>query len=326
MRIILPKTSLWFVLASLSVVGCAALMATTTNHRKKRRDTYFDGGTSHVNVSFLGNSMLYFNDTPRLLQQMIEVTVGSVTQNSCLRGGASLSSLWEKGNGMTKKFATEQALQQGGDIDRPFYDVGANSVEELLKQRSWDFVVLNDYTQAPARGQSAAESCKILSSNYRKLLQGSTCVFVQTPAYRKPGMRDTEDLGSFDEFTDRLAAGLQSYLEQIPNARIAPVGEAYRWLHHNDPTTFRKLYSWDDFHPSPYGTWLQACVIYCTCFGAPPPVYNALWWERSRYMQPPEEKPLPLPTEAEARELRRVACMVCGINNELLCYTADPMR
>jgi hypothetical protein len=123
---------------------------------------------------------------------------------------------------------------------------------------------------------------------------------------------------------------------------IAPVGEAYRYLHHHNPALWNKLYSWDDFHPSPHGTWLQACVIYCTCFGTKtadtpqqqprgdsgsnknsksvrlllppqPPVYNPLWWEKSRYMQPPDQKPLPLPTAEEAMELRRVACLVCGV-------------
>ena len=271
---------------------------------------------------------------------------------------------------MSKKFATAQAELVGGDGSRgeqyrnddydgsnskktkrnssnnrrrTTHDTGAASVEELLTPRpdrkAWDFVVLNDYTQAPARAETLEETVAVLREHYAPLFlsqqqqrqNGRTVVpvLIQTPAYRVQGIKNSKDLGNFDEMTDRLARGLRTYVETlnqagIPDCRIAPVGEAYRYIHRHNPELWTKLYSHDDFHPSPYGTWLQACVVYCTCFGdsddnapcprAAPPIYNPLWWEKSRYMQPPDEKPLPLPTPDEAMELRHVACLVCGVN------------
>jgi hypothetical protein len=348
MRFTLPsRSSAWFALASLSVVGCAALVAM---NRKKRSRSVSDDLPEYIAIAFVGNSMLYFNDCPRLVQQMLEEVVAVVTQDSCLRGGATLTSLWKTGNGMSKKFATEQAIfPQSCSVDerkkqkraaaatavvgRPVYDIGAESVEQLLQAESWDFVVLNDYTQGPARPESRMATETILREKYAPLLRKMNAipVIVQTPAYRKPGIKDSEDLGDFETFTDTLAHGVRSYADTltvsgIPDCRIAPVGEAYRYLYRNNPDLWKKLYSWDDFHPSPYGTWLQACVIYSTCFHRrlpppPPPLYNALWWERSRYMQPPDEKPLPLPTEAEAMELQRVACLVCGVVQQSSCAT-----
>lgn len=333
-----PPKSIWIALTSLSLMGCAALML--TNSRKKRpsrrqRSSILDGGDSAIAIAFLGNSMLYFNDCPRLVQQMIEETIAVVKQDTCLRGGATLTSLWEKGNGMSRKFATEQALIETSRtfdelnstaVPRPVYDVGAATVQELLRaEPSWDFVILNDYTQGPARPESRAATQKILREKYAPLLQDSIPVIVQTPAYRIEGIKDTADLGDFEAFTDHLAHGVRSFVDTLQHAgiddcRIAPVGEAYRYLHRNNLDLWKKLYSWDDFHPSPYGTWLQACVIFCTCFGRLPPIYNALWWERSRYMQPQDEKPLPLPTDDEAMELRRVACLIYGDENS----EADP--
>jgi len=288
----------------------------SNDSRKKSRQ-------QEISIAFCGNSMLYFNDTPRLVQQMMQEMGKIVYQDSCLRGGASLPSLLKNGNGMAQKFASEEAKRSDGS-----YDTGAPSVQELLTSRqSWDFVVCNDYTQAPARSDSIAATTTALSEQYAPLfLKASTgaVVLIQTPAYRVEGIKDSQDLGSFEEMTNLLAQGLQSYQqtlekEGIEDCRIAPVGEAYRYLHAHSRDLWRKLYSWDDFHPSPFGTWLQACVIFCTCFPEEaPPVYNAQWWEQSRYMQPPDEKPLPLPTLEEASELRRVASLVCGVGESKL--------
>lgn len=424
----LPRSSLWIAcVLSLSVAAAAFVAVAAKNHRKNalsksKNNTSAtsseidvtsssgggdnssgaaapgDGPNMNVSVAFCGNSILYFNDCPRLVQQMIEAAGAAaaagggggtarvtVTQDSCLRGGATLTTLWKHGNGMSQKFATPQAIIGGGTSETQctsnstddgecknsttpiVHDVGAASVQDLLsllkaspsKQRSWDYVVLNDYTQGPARAESRAETVRVLLEQYAPLLMqhGAIPILVQTPAYRKQGIKDTADLGDFDAFSDRLALGVQSYVEALrglqsstksddngnnsmAESRVAPVGEAYRYLHRHNHALWKKLYSWDDFHPSPYGTWLQACVIYCTMFSPTsssssstttitasgsvlkkvvvvppqqPPVYNALWWERSRYMQPPDEKPLPLPTQAEAAELRRVACLVCGL-------------
>lgn len=273
--------------------------------------------TNEIRIAFCGNSMQYFNDCPRLVQQMIETAFPSsvrILQDSCLRGGATLSSLFQNGNGMSEKF---------GLVDD---DIGQPTVSHLFRlpsvlssssnsdSSSWDFVVLNDHTQAPAREETAQDSKKVLAESYVPLLNGARPILIQTPAYRKAGIKDSEDLGDFESMTQRLREGLHSYLTVLPkHARIAPVGEAYRLIRQRNVKLWKLLYSWDHFHPSPYGTWLQACVIFCVCFGRRPPNYNAQWWERSRYMQPPDEPPLPRPTDEEAQQLLLIACEVTGV-------------
>ena len=68
-----------------------------------------------------------------------------------------------------------------------------------------------------------------------------------------------------------------------------------------------KLFHTDDFHPSPLGTWLQCCVLYCIIAGGLPPRYDASWWETSRHM--PDD--YVLPTEEEAEEIRQVVIDMC---------------
>ena len=48
-------------------------------------------------VAFLGNSILYYNDTPRLVEALGS---GSIAQDSCLRGGVTFAQLLRDGNGM----------------------------------------------------------------------------------------------------------------------------------------------------------------------------------------------------------------------------------
>ena len=119
-----------------------------------------DGNERSTRVAFLGNSILYFNDCPRLLQHMMGSD--SMIQESCLRGGASLSSLWNKGNGMRNMFRCPNSRivrnrknkenSNSDDEEEEYeYDIGAPAVKELLSdERGWDFVVMNDYTQGQA--------------------------------------------------------------------------------------------------------------------------------------------------------------------------------
>jgi hypothetical protein len=51
-------------------------------------------------------------------------------------------------------------------------------------------------------------------------------VFIQTAAYRHP-MKNSDDLGDFNEFTERLREGYSEYANALPKAKVAPVGLAY---------------------------------------------------------------------------------------------------
>jgi hypothetical protein len=279
-------------------------------------DSYSISLKDSIKVAHLGNSIQYYNDMPRLLEHMLRHSYISVQQDSCLRGGATLRSLWKNGNGMGEKFATDAAKREDGS-----YDVGAPTIQELLEEASWDFVVVNDHTQSPARPEKKEESETALKNHYIPLFlkcQATMVVFVQTPAYKTP-VKDSADLGTFDEFTEKIWHGYEAYAKLVRqegsdhdlDAKVAPVGLAYQAIKQQDHELWVKLYARDDFHPSPHGTLLEASVVYCTIVGEVPPVYDALWWETARYMQPPETEPLPLPTSEEAAILQDVAWSAC---------------
>ena len=66
----------------------------------------------------------------------------AVHVDCCLRCGVPLREVLEVGNGMQSKFRTPSARREDGT-----HDVGATTVAELMSSRSWDALVMNDYSQ-----------------------------------------------------------------------------------------------------------------------------------------------------------------------------------
>jgi hypothetical protein len=251
--------------------------------------------------------MLYFNDCPRLLEQMVSVNQ-RVEQDSCLRPNASLPSLWDDGNGMLDKFSSPAAMRPKGCL----FDLGSPSVLTLLSS-TWDVVILNDHSQAPSRIESKESTKGALKSFYAPLVGRSHVVFLQTAAYREPVINNSSDLGDFEQFESGLFSGYIEYkhcLEAlgISNVSVAPFGKAVRLVKQENPFIWQTLYGRDGYHPSPHGTWLMACVLYFTVVGIPAPSYNPDWWKTCRYFEEPR---LAQPTVEEAQYLASIACLAC---------------
>jgi hypothetical protein len=321
-----------------------------------------DGRPGGMSVAFLGNSILYYNDCPRFL---VNLGNGSISrQDSCLRGGASLPSLWEDGNGMGRKFATRNAIVDAGDDTTVggdvAYDVGKPTVLALLsgrddeddvvkvadgageveeggrkcgKEKRWDFVVLNDHTQGPARVGSRKATNDALLQWYIPLFSRyrATPIIVETAAYRYPGIHGSGDLGSNPrEFQERVREGVLSYVETLRSGllaqdetiapRMAPVGTAYLRVHDDDRELWEGLFDpYDNFHPSPSGTYLQGCVLHWTIFGYAPPLSRteeeiASLWGDARVMHDVKNGAIgpPLPSLEAAEYLWNVAREICS--------------
>ena len=298
----------------LPLVSKAELVS-TSRQDKSSDDTH----ESTIRVAHLGNSIQYYNDFSRLLGHLLKKRYHNVIQDSCLRGGATLTSLAEKGNDMAQKFHSPAALRSDGS-----FDIGSPTVADVLSQK-WDFVIMNDYTQGPARNDTKTKSIDTLQSIYLPQLSDSdgslptTVIFLMTAAYRKPAKHSSE-LGSFDEFTAKLEVGYAEYQALVPGSKVAPGGLAYQHIHQHYPIVWKGLYAHDNFHPSPHGTLLFAYIVFSIITDSVPPLeYSYEWWQTARYMQPPEEDPLPLPTVEEAKFLRQIACLVCGFASNGTC-------
>ncbi len=81
------------------------------------------------------------------------------------------------------------------------------------------------------------------------------------------------------------------------------------YVKYHKPDLYNMLYAPDHHHPSPHGTWMEACVVYCTMLGEMPPRYNVSWWKKACYCV----EGLSFPTDGEAEQIRQVSGYVCQL-------------
>lgn len=310
-------------------------------------------------VAFLGNSYFYYNDTPRLLQEL-HGGEGAMVTADCLRGGASFVSLLVEGDGMDRPAVAAGSLLPWN---------GKPSIAALLKD-PYDFVVCNDYSQNNARGEKKAETRAALDTIVAMAKAGGsqTIVLMPTAAYRAPANR-SETIGSWADFYYKQGAGHREHLRYLlaagVDAKIADANEAFKvsffqqdghalcavpyvpcaspprpacspvchlpdfliWffairlpakvVHEEDPALWAKLFHVDNYHPTVFGSFLQACVIHATIFGEPPaesalPSDPKQLWARARRLLPKKEQPPEWPTRGELLYLREVAARVAA--------------
>jgi hypothetical protein len=174
---------------------------------------------------------------------------------------------------------------------------------------------MNDQSMTPTNKNKKLQSASVLRSTYVPLFEetGSTPVLFMTWGYWRDGI-DMSSLVDVPFFTSQLWEGYQYYAQilddALPNkARVAPVGLAFLLIWEENPSFWQSLFGEDKYHPSPHGTYLAACVIYCTIYNHLPSAstrYAASVFSRSRGMQISGD-PQPLPTEEEAIYLRYIA-------------------
>lgn len=89
-------------------------------------------------------------------------------------------------------------------------------------------------------------------------------------AYKTRKNHYTHGVGTFQKFSKKkIQKGYKSYASIFPpNAEIAPLGLGYQCIKENyGKRVFQQLYSEDGIHPSPHGTYLEACILYCVIVG-----------------------------------------------------------
>jgi hypothetical protein len=259
-----------------------------------------------ISVAFIGNSMQYYNDLPRI---MVEISEGDITQNSCYRPGTSLKTIVTHGNGMPNYWNTSAALINGTDL----YDFGACTVKQLLfgkdthleklalkkfkhnpvadnpclafpkyldylnnyyaeNKPKWDFLVLSDNSRNAFRMTSREEGLHALRTIYVPLFRrsGAIPVFLDTHAYFDY-TGETHDIPTFTSVTyegyQQYAATLEPFLPSWQKPRIAPSGIVFLAVWEEDHGLWETLFHTDRAHASPLGTFLQACVIHYTLLG-----------------------------------------------------------
>ena len=277
----------------------------------------------YTRVAFLGNSILYYNDSPRFLVNLSKGGHVNIHQESCLRGGTNLQQLWEQGNGMSEHGFKEQqeypTVQSLLECNKE-----KNRYECNEEKEKYDYIIFNDHTQGPARLDSRKATQQTLLKHYLPLILKNEAIpiIIETAAYRYPNINNSHDLGTTHEFQLKVKEGVESYSQVLQpklskKPQVAPVGTAYLHVHDDNHDLWERLFDPSDhFHPSLLGTFLQGCVLHCTMFNSPPPLPQtdediANLWSDARYIKMGKNRPFP--SVEEAAYLLNVARIVCGI-------------
>jgi len=181
-----------------------------------------------VSVLFIGNSYTYFNNLPRILEQLSASAKIPVQTRMVTAGGATLFDHWEKGAAL-----------------------------KAIREQSWDYVVLQDQSTLGAYiidGKNRIADPRYLHK-YARLFDkeikksGAKTVFFLTWA-RKDSME--RDQASLNYAYISIARELK--------ALVAPVGIVWQRVRNANPNL--ALYIEDNSHPTSTGSYAAACELY----------------------------------------------------------------
>lgn len=192
-------------------------------------------------ILFIGNSFTYVNDLPATLADIAGRAGFPLEVHKVVKGGWYLS-----------RYAN------------PEDEMGRLLREEYPKQE-WDYIVLQDQSLNPAANpEEFRAAAKALCGMMRCK---ESFVFYQTWAYTD-GSEKLRSTGlSYQEMQEKLQSSYRQAAQEN-HALLAPVGDAFRRCYELYPDL--ATISGDQYHPSPCGTYLAACVFFAVLSGQSP--------------------------------------------------------
>lgn len=197
-----------------------------------------------VRILFIGNSLTSANNLPAMIADIADSRGVELIYDAHTPGGARL-----------RNHASNKKLLR------------------ILREQSWDFVVLQEQSQSPGFGDRQLSTdvfpyAARLVAESKKANPDTSVIFYMTMAHRNGDPQNqnvSSELLSY-EGTQRRINRTYLKMAQDNRALVAPVGEAWWVVREEQPEI--ALYA-DNTHPNPIGTYLAACVFYATLFESP---------------------------------------------------------
>ena len=193
-----------------------------------------------TSVLFIGNSYIGVNDLPNTLRQLALSLGDTMTVASSAPGGYTLFQ----------------------------HSTYALTLTAIASQ-PWDYVVMQEQSQLgalPADVTTTELGASALAELIEENWECSYPVFYMTWG-RQNG--DAQNCANFPFMCtyDGMQQGLRTNyiaLAEYNDGYVSPVGAAWKVVRDTQPGI--NLYDADGSHPSPAGTYLAACVFYCTLY------------------------------------------------------------
>lgn len=197
-----------------------------------------------VRVLWIGNSFTYYNDVPKMVEEMGKANGVNISVTRILKGGEKFS----------------------GHLQNP-------ELHRQLERGVWDYVVMQEFSSTPAYSTKyVAENilpyASQIDSLAKKFSPGVETVYYMTWGHKHGNTRQTDYPldDSYEQMQNRIST---TYIDMAyeNGGTVAPVGFAWRNIRRNHPEI--ELYIEDNFHPSLAGSYLAANTIFSTIYGKP---------------------------------------------------------
>lgn len=189
-----------------------------------------------LRVLFIGNSYTYFNNLPRVLEQLFTAAGTPIETKMVVEGGATLQDQWEKG-----------------------------TAQKTIREGHWNYVILQDQSTLGTYlvdGQSQIADpdyfhryARMFDREIKK--SGAHPVFYLTWARKNAPKRDQT----------ALTYAYMAIARELKDL-VAPVGMVWQRVRHENSNM--ELYIEDGSHPTGAGSYAAACELYATISGKSP--------------------------------------------------------
>lgn len=230
-----------------------------------------------INVLFIGNSLTYYHDMPKTLQSMLNETNSNFKIEQSTYAGMRLSS-----------HLTEIITKNSGDtLYTREKEIGEiTETEKKLTSKNWDIIVLQEGSGNQYFPDVVKEVISPTISKMKQLVSNKDCKYIMFNVWPRKGdyPREKKCLPKFYFYPDMISYADESKNEKTCSQEIMNLEEDVKILnesydpikeendltisnhcniHYKARVTYPEIELYDDeYHPSEYGSFLNACVFY----------------------------------------------------------------
>ncbi|CAN5441318.1 hypothetical protein BH11BAC1_BH11BAC1_10370 [soil metagenome] len=192
-------------------------------------------------VLFLGNSYASVNNLPQIIADVAASAGDTLIFDSHLIGGYSLSQHFDDSISVNK-----------------------------IKAGGWDYVVLQDQSQAPALPDYDGLAAIQLSLLIKQYNPCARPLFYMTWGRKNGDAMNCSAWPPVCTYEGMDSLLYLSYMEMAmtTHSEVSPVGAVWKSMRQNYPAI--ELYQTDESHPSPEGSYAAACCFYASIFKKDP--------------------------------------------------------
>ena len=230
--------------AFLTVVSPSAAQESASKFK-----TFHQQQTDSLRVLWIGNSFTFYNDVPKMVEEMGKENGLDISVTLILKGGERFS----------------------GHLQNP-------ELHRQLERGVWDYVIMQEFSSTPAYSTKyVAENilpyAAKIDSLAKKYSPGVETIYYMTWGHKYGNTRQTDYPldDTYEQMQDRIAT---TYIDMAYENKgtVSPVGIAWRNIRRNHPEI--ELYIEDNFHPSLAGSYLAANTIFASIYGRPFKLYK----------------------------------------------------